>query len=144
MHVPLAYNVRNLVARRWTTLFTAGGIALVVTATMLLAALVGGLQRMLVTTGDPDNLVVLRKGATSDGSSDLPREAAQTLRTFGGVASAADGTPLASAELVNQPFVHTRAGGRDNVLVRGVEPVALAVHRGVRVVDGRMFRPKLG
>ena len=28
MAVPLAYNVRNLAVRRWTTAFTMGGIAL--------------------------------------------------------------------------------------------------------------------
>ena len=75
MAIPLAYNVRNLLVRRWTSAFSAGGIALVVAATMLLAALVGGLQRMLVASGEDDNLVVLRKGATNDGSSQVPREA---------------------------------------------------------------------
>ena len=34
-----------------------------------------------------------------------------------------------------------RDGGRENVLVRGVEPVALAVHDAVRIVEGRMFEP---
>src|SRR5438094_397534 len=37
MAIPLAYNVRNLFVRRWTTAFTMGGIALVVAVTMLLA-----------------------------------------------------------------------------------------------------------
>jgi ABC-type lipoprotein release transport system permease subunit len=142
--VPLAYNVRNLLVRRWTNAFSAGGIALVVAATMLLAALVGGLQHMLVATGEPDNLVVMRKGATNDGSSQIPREAARALRTMTGVARGPTGAVLASPELVNQPFVHTRGGTRENVLVRGVEPVAFAVHRGVRLVAGRIFRPKLG
>src|SRR5206468_2287254 len=104
MPIPLSYNVRNLLVRRWTTAFTAGGIALVVAATMLLAALVGGLRQMLVATGEPDNLVVLRKGATSDGSSQVPREAAAALRALRGVAHDARGEPLASRELVNQPF----------------------------------------
>ncbi|HYV57383.1 MAG TPA: ABC transporter permease [Candidatus Nitrosopolaris sp.] len=144
MAIPLAYNVRNLFVRRWTTAFTVGGIALVVAVTMLLAALVGGLKRMLVTTGDPDNLVVLRKGATSDGSSQVTREAAQTLRALAGVARGADGTPLVSRELVNQPFIRTRAGGRENVLVRGVEPTAFAVHRSLHIVAGRVFEPNLG
>src|SRR6185369_16108338 len=31
-----------------------------------------------------------------------------------------------------------------NVLVRGVSPAAFAVHRGVRLVEGRVFRPSLG
>jgi putative ABC transport system permease protein len=144
MPIPLAYNVRNLVVRRWTTVFTTGGIALVVAATMVLAALVGGLQRMLVDTGEPDNLVVMRKGATSDGSSQITREAGQTLRTLPGVARNAAGEPLASREIVNQPFMRTPAGGRENVLVRGVEPVAFEVHRAVRLTAGRIFQPKLG
>ena len=99
---------------------------------------------MLVTTGDPDNLVVLRKGATSDGSSQVTREAAQTLRALAGVARGADGTPLVSRELVNQPFIRTRDGGRENVLVRGVEPTAFAVHRALHIVAGRVFQPNLG
>ena len=144
MAIPLAYNVRSLFVRRWTTAFTMGGIALVVAVTMLLAALVGGLKQMLVTTGDPDNLVVLRKGATSDGSSQVSREAAQTLRALAGVARGADGTPLVSRELVNQPFIRTRDGGRENVLVRGVEPTAFAVHRALHIVAGRVFQPNLG
>src|SRR5439155_1642795 len=110
----------------------------------LLGGLLGGLQGMLASTGEPDNLIVLRKGATSDGASVVPREAAQALRALAGVARAPDGTPLASPEMLNQPFLHTEAGTRENVLVRGVEPVAFTVHRAVRVVEGRMFRPKLG
>ena len=112
MPIPLAYNLRNIVVRRWTTAFTMGGVAMVVAATMLLAALVGGLQRMLASTGEPDNLIVLRKGATSDGASVVPREAAQALRALTGVARAPDGTPLASPEMLNQPFLHTEAGRR--------------------------------
>ena len=144
MAIPLAYNVRNLLVRRWTSAFSAGGIALVVAATVLLAALVGGLQRMLVATGEPDNLIVLRKGANSDGASQIPRDAARALRAMTGVARGPAGEILASPELVNQPFIVTRDGGRENVLVRGVEPVAFQVHRSVRLTSGRPFQSKLG
>ena len=144
MTVPLSYNVRNLLVRRWTSAFTAGGIALVVAATMLLAALVSGLKQILVSAGQPDNLVVMRKGSTSDGSSQVPRDAAQTVRSLTGIARDDDGTPLASPELVNQPFMRNREGGRENVLVRGVEPVAFRVHRAVRLVAGRPCVPNLG
>jgi putative ABC transport system permease protein len=142
--VPLSYNVRNLLVRRWTSAFTAGGIALVVAATMLLSALVTGLKQMLVSAGESDNVVVMRKGATNDGSSAVPRDAAQTIRSLTGIARGADGLPLASPELVNQPFMRTADGGRENVLVRGVEPVAFAVHRRVKLVEGRVFTPNLG
>ena len=143
MIVPLAYNTRSLLVRRWTSAFTAGGIGLVVAVTLLLSGLVGGLRQMLVATGDPENLVVLRKGATNDGSSFLIRDAVQIVRALPGIATGRDGRPLVSPEIVNQPFILSR-DGRENVLVRGVEPVAFEVHRDVKLVAGRMFQPKLG
>jgi len=144
MAIPLAYPVRSLLVRKWTSIFTAGGVALVVTATVLLLALVGGLRRMLASSGEPDNVVVLRKGSTNDGVSQVPRDAMLALRTMPGVARRADGEPLASPELVNQPFLVTRNGGREIVLIRGVEPIALDVHRAVHLVQGRIFRPHVG
>jgi len=144
MAIPLAYPVRSLLVRKWTSVFTAGGVALVVTATLLLLSLVGGLRKMLASSGEPDNVVVLRKGSTNDGVSQVPRDAALALRTMPGVARGADGEPLASPELVNQPFMITRSGGREIVLIRGVEPVAFGVHRAVRLVQGRLFRSHVG
>ena len=144
MALPLRYSVGNLLARRTRTALTLGVVAVVVLATTLLLSLVSSLRRTLVTTGGPGNLIVMRKGATNDGSSALPLEAYQALRYFEGVASGSDGEPLVSPELVVQPFFLRRDGGRENVLVRGVEPVALAVHDSVRIVEGRMFSPSSG
>jgi ABC-type lipoprotein release transport system permease subunit len=142
--LPLRYSLGNLAARRTRTALTVGVIALVVIATTLFAGLVSSLRRTLVSTGDERTLVVLRKGSTNDGSSAVPLEAYQSVRWFEGVARDASGEPLASAELVVQPFFKTASGGRENVLVRGVEEVALRVHRDVRLVEGRMFRPSSG
>jgi ABC-type antimicrobial peptide transport system permease subunit len=142
--LPLRYSLGNLLARRTRTALTLGVVAVVVLATTLLLALVSSLRRTLISTGSPDNLIVLRKGATNDGSSALPLDAYQALRYFEGIARGADGEPLVSPELVVQPFFRTRDGGRENVLVRGVEPVALAVHDSVRIVEGRMFNPSSG
>ena len=144
MALPLRYSVGNLVARRTRTLLTLGVVAVVVLATTLLLSLVSSLRRTLVTTGSPHNLMVMRKGATNDGSSALPLEAYQALRYFEGVAKSPEGEPLVSPELVVQPFFVRRDGGRENVLVRGVEPVALAVHDSVKIVEGRMFEPSQG
>ena len=144
MALPLRYSVGNLFARRTRTALTLGVVAVVVLATTLLLSLVSSLRRTLVTTGAPGNLIVMRKGATNDGSSALPLEAYQALRYFEGIAKGTDGEPLVSPELVVQPFFLRRDGGRENVLVRGVEPVALAVHDSVRIVEGRMFEPSSG
>jgi ABC-type antimicrobial peptide transport system permease subunit len=142
--LPLSYSVRNVAARPGRTLMTASVIALVVVACSLFLGLISSLKRTLVSSGDPRNLVVMRKGSDNDGSSQLSLEAYQAIRFLGGIARDADDRPLVSPELVVQPFFRTRAGGRENVLVRGIEPVALAVHDGVRVVEGRMLAPSAG
>jgi len=142
--LPLGYPLRNLVHRRLRTALTVAVIALVVIATTLFLGLVSSMRRTLATTGSPDNLIVLRKGSDNDGSSAVPLEAHQALRFFDGVAKNAAGEPLASPELVVQPFFRTEGGGRENVLVRGVEPIALEVHEEVQVAEGRMFEPAQG
>jgi ABC-type lipoprotein release transport system permease subunit len=141
--LPLRYPLGNLFARRMRTGLTVAVIALVVIATTLFGSLVSSLKRTLVSTGDPRNLIVLRKGSTNDGSSILSLEAFQGVRFFEGVARDSNGNPLVSPELVVQPFFKTEHG-RENVLVRGVEQSALAVHDDVRIVEGRMFEPSRG
>ncbi|HEY2387410.1 MAG TPA: ABC transporter permease [Candidatus Binatia bacterium] len=142
--LPLSYPVRNVRARLRRTALTIGVIALAVIATSVFLALITSLKRTLVASGSPDNLIVLRKGSDNDGSSMLSYEAYQVLRYLDGIATLPDGTPLVSAEKVMQPFARTRAGGRENILLRGVDPIALAVHDEVHVVEGRMFRPSAG
>ncbi len=116
-------------------------VALVVVASSLFLGLISSLKRTLVSTGHPLNLVVLRKGSDNDGASALSQAAYQAIRFYDGIARNAADEPLVSPELVVQPFFWTRDGGRENVLVRGVEPVALEVHDQVEIVAGRMFRP---
>jgi putative ABC transport system permease protein len=142
--LPLSYPVRNVRARLRRTALTIGVIALAVIATSVFLALITSLKHTLVASGSPDNLIVLRKGSDNDGSSMLSYEAYQVLRYLDGIAAQPDGTPLVSAEKVMQPFARTRAGGRENILLRGVDPIALAVHDEVHIAEGRMFRPSAG
>jgi ABC-type antimicrobial peptide transport system permease subunit len=144
MTLPLSYSVRNVTARPARSLMTAGVIALVVVACSLFLGLITSLRRTLVSSGDPLNLVVMRKGSDNDGSSQLALEAFQAIKYFDGIARDADDQPLITPELVVQPLFRTLDGGRENVLVRGVEPVALVVHDGVRIAEGRMFNPSSG
>jgi hypothetical protein len=123
---------------------TAGVIALVVAACSLLLALISSLKSTLTTTGHPLNLVVLRKGSGNDGSSMLTPAAYRALRYWDGIERDGLDRPLVSPELVVQPFFYRVGGGRENVLVRGVEPMALAVHPTVRISEGRMFTPSSG
>jgi ABC-type antimicrobial peptide transport system permease subunit len=142
--LPLSYSLRNLAARPGRTLITACVIALVVVACSLFLGLISSFKRSFVSSGDPLNLIVMRKGSDNDGSSQVTLEAYQAIRFFDGIARDDEDQPLASPELVVQPFFRTLAGGRENVLVRGVEPVALRVHDKVRIVAGRMLEPSTG
>jgi putative ABC transport system permease protein len=143
--LPLSYSVRSLFARRLRTGLTVSVIALVVVATTLFLGLITSLKRTLITTGDARNLIVMRKGSTNDGASQLSLQALQDIRFFPGIGRDAAGSPLISPELVVQPFFWRQDGGRENVLVRGVEPdPALHVHEGVDIVEGRMLRPSSG
>jgi putative ABC transport system permease protein len=120
-------------------------IALVVVATTLFLGLISSLKRTLVTTGDERNLIVMRKGSSNDGSSQLALQALQDIRFFDGIARDSRGEPMISPELIVQPFFYREDGGRENVLVRGVEPgPSLAVHGDARIVEGRMFQPSSG
>src|SRR5215472_17104263 len=144
MTLPLTYSLRNVAARKARSLMTAGVVALVVVACTLFLGLISSLRRTLVSSGDPHNLVVMRKGSDNDGSSQLSLEAYEAIKYFDGIERDARDQPLVSPELVVQPFFHTLQGGRENVLVRGVEPVALAVHRDVHLAAGRMLNPSSG
>jgi len=127
--------------RKMTTLATAGGIALVVLVTILLLSLVTGLRQMLVSAGSSDKLIAMRKGATSDVMSFVPREAVQALRYLPGIAQTAEGEPLVSPEFISQPTLFTKQGNKEMVLVRGVTPMGFQVHKHLRFVAGRAPRP---
>jgi putative ABC transport system permease protein len=141
MRLPLSYSLRNVRARPGRSLMTAGVIALVVVACSLFLGLISSLKHTLVASGGRLNVVVMRKGSDNDGSSQLSLEAFQAIRFLEGIDRDPQNRPLVSPELVVQPFFRTKTGGRENVLVRGVEPVALAVHDQVHIIEGRMLEP---
>jgi putative ABC transport system permease protein len=144
MRLPFSYSFRNVAARPVRSLLTAGVIALVVVACTLFLGLISSLKQTMVSSGDPQNLIVLRKGSDNDGSSQIPIDAYHSIRYLDGIARDGEDDPLASPELVVQPFFQTRDGGRENVLVRGVQEVALQVHDQVKIVEGRMIAPSSG
>ena len=143
--IPLSYTLRSVFQRRTRTLLTVAVMALVVLAVTVMLSLVYGIESTLVETGEPDNLIVMRKGATNDGASMVPIEAYRAVQYFPGIATdPASGEPLVSPEMIVQPFFYVEGGGRENVLVRGIRPVAFGVHRNVRIVEGRAPRSSSG
>src|SRR5215469_18519693 len=64
--VPLSYNIRNMVLRKRLTIMTALGIALTVMTTVFLMMLLAGMEKAFVSSGEPLNVLVMRKGSTSE------------------------------------------------------------------------------
>ena len=143
MAVPLKYNLRSLLVRRVSTAMTAGGIALVVAVFVIVMAMVTGLGAAIGDTGSPDNLIVLRRGATTETYSAMDLDQFDALKFLPQIRHDAAGNPMASPELPVQTLLERQGGGRDNVVFRGVLPVALEVHDQVHIVNGRMFQPGL-
>lgn len=143
MAIPLKYNIRSLLVRRVSTAMTAGGIALVVAVFVIVMAMVAGLGSAISDTGSPDNVVVVRKGSTTETSSAVQLDQFDALKFLPQIKRDADGNPLASPELPVQVLMQRPGGASDNVVVRGVLPVALQVHQNVHLIEGRMFKPAL-
>src|SRR5574342_137090 len=50
--------------------------------------------------------------------------------------------PMVSPELLTLVNIPRQDGQSSNVQVRGIAPVGLQMRPGIRIVDGRMFRPE--
>jgi putative ABC transport system permease protein len=149
--IPLIYNIRSVMQRPVSTALTALGIGLVVAVFVAMLALANGFVAALARTGSRDNVLILRRGADSELSSGVPREAISILSALPHVASGEDGRPMLSAEsylIINIP----RAGADSigcagdtcqasvaNVVVRGVNDRAFEVRSNIRITEGRRF-----
>lgn len=100
MRIPPGYIARNLWARRLTTALTASGMALVVFVFAAVLMLDAGLKATMVTTGEFDNVVLIRSSAETEVQSAVQREQASVVESQPQVALARDGLPFASRETV--------------------------------------------
>lgn len=142
MAIPIAYVVRNLVARRLTTVLTAAGMALVVYVFATVLMLSAGLEATLVATGRDDNVIVIRRGSQTEVQSGIDRSQAGVVESMPEVAIGEDGRRLLSKEpvvLINLP--KRDSGKPANVVIRGVSAAGLALRSQVQLSEGRMFRP---
>ena len=140
--IPLNYVARNLWKRRLTTTLTAGGLALVVFVFATVLMLDAGLKRTLVTTGEYDNVVVIRKGSGTEIQSSISRAQANVIEMNAAVALGPDGLPRAAKETVVLISLN-RSGSAlaSNVVIRGTSPAGLQLRPQVRIIEGRQFRP---
>lgn len=142
MTIPVAYVARNLWTRRLTTGLTAGGLALVVFVFATVLMLDEGLKRTLVTTGEIDNAVIIRKGAETEIQSGITRDQAGIIEMHPAVALGGGGERLVSKETVVLISLLRRGDAKpSNVVIRGTTETGLTLRPQVKIRAGRMFRP---
>ena len=140
--IPLKYNIRSLRTRWVSSLMTIIGTALVVWAVVLTFGLADGLDHTLEVSGEPLDLIVMRKGATAETNSIINESTAREMAALDGIASDAAGNKLCSPELVVVVNTARRAGDTNaNMILRGVTPAAKEVRSNFHIVAGRENKP---
>jgi putative ABC transport system permease protein len=141
MAIPVAYNLRNLVVRKTTTVMTALGIGLTVAVLLAILALVGGLRTSLQSSGNPLQVLVLRKGGTSELSSVVTPANFQDMKFKNGIARTSSGQPMASLEMVTVIDLESVDAPQGiNVTLRGITPLGIEMRDQIKLVSGRWFQ----
>jgi ABC-type antimicrobial peptide transport system permease subunit len=106
-------------------------------------ALLAGLNAAFSTTGDPRNVLVLRKGSDSElAAGGVQRQAMQVFKDLPGVGRNSRGTPLVSGEDVLVIVLPRRDGtGEVNVTVRFLTQLGVEMRPKVKLITGRWFTP---
>ena len=136
-----AYSVRNLWARRVTTLLTLSGLGLVVFVFVAILMLAHGLEQTLGRTGDPANAILLSKGALSEIESSLSRDQTGVLASQPEVVTLADHQAAVREIALQLTLRKQEGGGLASLSLRGSSPDAFAVRPRVRLVQGRLWQP---
>ncbi len=144
MAVPFSYSFRNLWKRRMTTILTVSGMALVVFVFAAVLMMAAGLQKTLVETGSPNNVVVVRKASTSEVMSSIERKSASIVEMLPQVAAGPQGQPMMAKESVVLIALKKKgdeqSSSHSNVVVRGIGAESLPLRPQAKLVAGRMLR----
>ncbi|PKN17021.1 MAG: multidrug ABC transporter permease [Deltaproteobacteria bacterium HGW-Deltaproteobacteria-6] len=144
MTVPFSYSFHNLWKRRLTTALTVAGMALVVFVFAAVLMMAEGLQKTLVETGSPHNVVVVRKASQSEVMSTIERKSAAIVEMLPQIAAGESGEPLMARESVVLIALKKKgdeqSSSHSNVVVRGIGAESLRLRPQVKLVAGRMLR----
>ncbi|MCU0406577.1 MAG: ABC transporter permease [Ignavibacteriaceae bacterium] len=139
MKIPFKYTIKNFTSRKLTTFITIFGVALVVFVFAAVLMMAYGIQKTLIATGLPDNVLITRKAANGEISSIIEGEAQDVIRTLSNIAVNKNGKQIISKEPVVIINLEKISGGMSNVTVRGVSDVIFDLRPQVKIIEGRMF-----
>ena len=133
------FNMKTLPQRIGSSATAVLGIAGVVAVMVGVLSIAQGIVQTMENSAEPENVVVLRSGATSEMMSGLSGDDTRYIAEAPGIARNEAGA-LVSPELFVIINLPKRSTGTDaNVPLRGVTRQAPAVHSEFHIVSGRMF-----
>src|SRR5262249_14091312 len=143
MAIPLIYNFRSVKAR-WTSAIVAVlGIAGTVGVFVAMLSLARGFKTTLVSSGSPDNAIIMRAGATSELTGGVSLDAVKIAQDAPGIARGSEGPVVTPVTVIVAPIPLISTGTDANVQLRGVSKNVLEIRRNIKIVEGRMFTPGL-
>lgn len=140
MSIPFSYNLRNLIVRKTTTIMTALGIALTIAVLVADLALINGLNTVFKSTGNPLNVLVMRKGTTAELTSVITQQDYQVIKAHPGIEKTQTDEPMSSLEvitIINIPSVDNPEGM--NITTRGLSKIGIDL-RKMSIKEGNWFR----
>lgn len=140
--IPFTYAMRNLIRRPGRCVQLIIGSGLVTMLLMLAATLNEGMARVLVSSGAPENVIIL--GAGSEESIERSEVSPSTSEiAAAGIVGLKKvfGQPAVSGEVHYNGLIETADGKKNQALLRGVTHKAMWVHNEIRILDGHFPRP---
>ena len=143
MALPLKYSFKNVIIRWRSTVATIVGVGLTIVVYVGIQMMADAIEASGGKTGDPRNLLIIRRGADSESSSQVGRESFATFQYAEEIERDANGKPLISADTLVVIYLPRRGGelaaGGANVIFRGISPNGPALRPQVKLTEGRMF-----
>jgi len=138
-------SIRSIPERWAPSLVIVVGLAGVVAVFTALLAMSTGFESTLKATGRNDAAIILRGGSDAELNSGFDRDSTDLIKQEPGIASGADGKPLASAELmvIAELVRKDDVSHGANITLRGVEPAGFVLRPQLKIIAGRNFTPGL-
>jgi len=141
----IGLSIRSIPERWAPSLVIVVGLAGVVAVFTALLAMSSGFESTLKATGRNDAAIILRGGSDAELNSAFDRDSTDLIKQEPGIATGADGKPLASAELmvIAELVRKDDVSHGANITLRGVEPPGLVLRPQLKIIAGRNFTPGL-
>ena len=141
----IGLSIRSIPERWAPSLVIVVGLAGVVAVFTALLAMSSGFESTLKATGRSDAALILRGGSDAELNSAFDRDSTDLIKQEPGIATGADGKPLASAELmvIAELVRKDDVSHGANITLRGVEPAGFVLRPQLKIIAGRNFTPGL-